>query len=221
MNTSWWYIKPGHETHEPSPAGCKHVTMPGPSRACGRSNRRRAQYGTLARNDSASRYFPVDTEQTIRWKREWCGKKWGKTVWVDVLKLDAVLQLEPYRYVGVGGQNGIDGRYVGVGEFVASGKALLMPRVGLGGDANHRTIQIYDGRHRFAWMRDHGADALPVIVLVGQARKIARLVGTKARVCRVRMIRELDNDRFFDDPACGPLEGLTEGDRRMYEYLKS
>jgi hypothetical protein len=34
-------------------------------------------------------------------------------------------------------------------------------------------------------MRDHGAQALPVEAPIGEAREVNRLVGSKARICRV------------------------------------
>ena len=63
-----------------------------------------------------------------------------------------------------------------------------MPQVGFHrASDNHRTVYVQDGRHRFAWMRDHGAEALPVAVLADEARDVAKLVGTKNRICRVNM----------------------------------
>ena len=49
----------------------------------------------------------------------------------------------------------------------------------------HRVVSIHDGRHRFAWMRDHGAQALPIAAPIGEAREIRKLIGSKARICRV------------------------------------
>jgi hypothetical protein len=108
-------------------------------------------------------------------------------VWIDVSKLDAMLRLKQSDYVGFAGQDGILGKYTGVDEFVRSQKdALLMPRVGVH-SPSHKVVEILDGRHRFAWMRDHGAQALPVSAPADEVREIAKLVGTKLRVCRVTM----------------------------------
>ncbi len=108
-------------------------------------------------------------------------------VWIDVRKLDDMLRLRPSAYVGFAGQNGIHGKYAGVEEFVRSQKdALLMPRVGVH-SPSHKVVEILDGRHRFAWMRDHGARAIPVLAPADEAREIAKPVGTKLRVCRVTM----------------------------------
>src|SRR5258708_18964230 len=82
-------------------------------------------------------------ERTVRWKD---GVPWMKytRVWIDVAKLDAILQLGPFTHVGFRGQNGINGRYQGVEEFMASGKALYMVQVRIHypneGSVSHPTI---------------------------------------------------------------------------------
>jgi hypothetical protein len=125
--------------------------------------------------------------QIIQWRnlRRWRSSKYQR-VWVDVGKLEANFQLDIGRYVGLFGLNGIDGRYEGVEQFVASGKARLeMLTVELDTNDARHFVSIYDGRHRFAWMRDHGAQALPVEAPIGEACEVSRLVGSKARICRV------------------------------------
>jgi hypothetical protein len=137
----------------------------------------------VSRSDCVERIAP--------WKNvsRFYGPGYYKRVWIDVLKLDAMLQIQD-NYVGFAGENGIHDRYSGVDEFVWSGKPLSMPQVRI-----HRghekgpdeRVYFWDGRHRFAWMRDHGALALPVAALADEAVEIARLVGTKTRICRVTM----------------------------------
>lgn len=142
--------------------------------------------------DPAPRSFdstwPAGTERIVRWKDAWPYLKY-KRVWIDVRKLDVILQ--PGDRVGVGGQDGIARKYSGVEEFMASGKAVYMPQLRLrhvnDGGFGRQTIGIHDGRHRFAWMRDHGAQALPVTAKPDEAHEIARLVGTGVRVCRIRI----------------------------------
>jgi len=80
------------------------------------------------------------------------------------------------------------GKYEGVGQFLTSPEARLsMIDVRMRDRDGRRFVGISDGHHRFAWMRDHGALAIPVIIPISQAREIKRLVGSKARICRVRM----------------------------------
>ena len=123
----------------------------------------------------------------IRWgnlSRRWSYKY--QRVWVDVEKLQADFRLDIHGYVGLCGVGGIAGRYEGVDQFLTSGKGRLwMPEVYVHTQDAHRVVRFYDGRHRFAWMRDHGAQALPVEAPIGEAREISRLVGSKARICRV------------------------------------
>jgi hypothetical protein len=100
-----------------------------------------------------------------------------------------MLRLVPSDYGGFAGENGILGKYTGVDDFVRSGKeALYMPKAGTrspAGYAGNKIAYILDGRHRFAWMRDHGAQALPVSAPADEALEIAKLVRTELRVCRV------------------------------------
>ncbi len=143
-----------------------------------------------------------DLERDIKWKnvtdyykrrREW-NEREGRyvvreyvRVWIDVSELDAMQRFKQSDYVGFAGQDGIAGKYTGVDEFVRSQKdALLMPRVRIH-SPGHEVVEIVDGRHRFAWVRDHGAQALPVLAPADEAREIEKLVGTKLRACRVTM----------------------------------
>jgi hypothetical protein len=132
---------------------------------------------------NAAPLFDCDRGQIIKWGNCWYSKR--QRVWVDVGKLEANFQLDTGFYVGFLGRHGIDGRYEGVDQFLASGGRLDMVKVNVGTKDAHRVVSIYDGRHRFAWMRDHGAQALPVAAPIGEAREIRRLIGSKARICRV------------------------------------
>jgi hypothetical protein len=124
------------------------------------------------------------TERIVQWRNGLAYLKY-RTIWIDVRKLDAILQqVEPHNYVGFRGQNGIDGKYAGFEEFMTSGKPVSMPTLARNEGGN---ISLYNGRHRFAWMRDHGARALPVNTPPKDATEIRRVVGTKVRVCRVWM----------------------------------
>jgi hypothetical protein len=117
--------------------------------------------------------------------------------WIDVRKLDALLPLASNMWhVRFAGENGIAGKYTGVDKFVRSHKStklFLMPEAKIERACKEHPdrdiIYIFNGRHRFAWMRDHGAEALPVAVLKSEASEIAQLVGTDARVCRVTMLK--------------------------------
>jgi hypothetical protein len=56
-----------------------------------------------------------------------------------------------------------------------------MPHVAL---ADEGYIVFSDGRHRFAWLRDHGVRALPVTVSPDIEVEVRRRFGTKSRISR-------------------------------------
>lgn len=77
-------------------------------------------------------------------------------------------------YIGKGGKGGIKGRYEKFGNFVLGGEmdigdgikipmdpaeSIESSEVYVTGDGR---IQFTNGRHRFAWLRDHGAKKIPV-----------------------------------------------------------
>ena len=106
--------------------------------------------------------------------------------------LDRTLQ-ERVRYVGYAGEGGILGKYAGVDEFIRMNPAKKLIKITLKIEPSRKNpaqtvVAIADGRHRFAWMRDHGAEALPVAVPKSEAAEVARLVGTKSQICRVTML---------------------------------
>jgi len=136
------------------------------------------------------------SERVIRWNERafQLSREDYVPVWIDVQKLDAMLPFASnMHHVRFAGENGIGGKYTGVDEFVRSHKrkALSVPWVKIERACEKHPDQdivyIINGRHRFAWMRDHGAQSLPVGALVSEADEIVRLVGTKNRICRVNM----------------------------------
>ena len=133
-------------------------------------------------------------KRAIAWDERASGAVQGDYVpiWIDVRKLDALLPLASNMiHVGCAGENGVHGKYAGFDEFVRSHKRISMPWVKIERACKEHPDQdiayISNGRHRFAWMRDHGAQALPVSVLRSEANEVAQLVGTRARECRVTM----------------------------------
>lgn len=125
----------------------------------------------------------------INWIAKPMGQGWedvepDATVWVDVARVEAVFSLNRGHYVGMGGIGaGQSGRYENVGSFIQSGKVVWMPELSLDDDG---VLWFTDGRHRFAWVRDHGASALPVGTDPDRAVELAARLGTHLRECRVR-----------------------------------
>jgi hypothetical protein len=73
-------------------------------------------------------------------------------------------------------------RYATMGRTILSGIPLRMADLSLDADGQ---ILFTDGRHRFAWVRDHGAEALPVQTGPEQAEMMRDLYGTSLRLCEI------------------------------------
>lgn len=103
-------------------------------------------------------------------------------VWVDIAKFEKAFQKDDNGYVGPGGTvNAIGSRYQDFGEWLKKGIPVEMPAAYIGHPEYRGHVSFGNGRHRYAWMRDHGATALPVIVPSDQAAKMAKLYGTNER----------------------------------------
>jgi hypothetical protein len=103
-----------------------------------------------------------------------------RVVWVDVVKIDERWKLDRNFYVGPQAQTGspIKGRYERFDNWRKSGEAVEMPEMGLG----YRDLPSFtNGRHRFAWMRDHGAQAVPVVTPVDGADRFEEMFGSNLR----------------------------------------
>lgn len=105
-------------------------------------------------------------------------------VWLDIVRVEASFSIDRNRYVGVGGiWAGQRSRYDNIGEFIRSGRPVWMPHLNID---DNGAVCFTDGRHRFAWVRDHGASALPVTADPDEAAELAAQFGTSLRECRVQ-----------------------------------
>jgi hypothetical protein len=96
-------------------------------------------------------------------------------VWVDVGRFDASWARDDL-YVAPGGEGGMARRYAGFGQWLAAGEAPVeMPEVGL---SYRDEIVFNNGRHRYSWLRDHGATAIPVVTETENAQAIQERFGT-------------------------------------------
>lgn len=134
-------------------------------------------------------------------------------VWVDVAKIDASWQRETSMYIGPGGtENAIGQRYRAFGAWlrdnldkqkVKTPELYIIPPT-----ASARRggiVSFGNGRHRFAWMRDHGAKAIPVQVNAEQAEEFRERFGTPLRKCVVQMPEVVTEGRVIQVPF-GPVE---------------
>lgn len=104
-------------------------------------------------------------------------KKLGdKLVYVDTQKFDKAWQPDEM-YIGPGGAGGIRGRYPGFGDFLnTTQEAIEVSEVFVRANGE---VSFANGRHRFAFMRDHGATKIPVAMCseaIDNAKKYGYLV---------------------------------------------
>lgn len=103
-------------------------------------------------------------------------------VWVDVAKVEAAWLRGGHAYVGPGAPTDQHYRYERFGQFLATTTQPIhrsvIHHVGAG-------IGFTDGRHRFAWLRDHGVLHLPISTSRDDATAIAAMCGTSVRECRL------------------------------------
>jgi hypothetical protein len=102
-----------------------------------------------------------------------------ETVWISVAKLDASWKKNRSQYFGPGGSGPvIDDRYNKFGTWLQRGEPVWIPWVVL----DDGEIAFTDGRHRFAWLRDHGVKSIPIDVDPAIADEIRKRFGTVQRV---------------------------------------
>ena len=100
-----------------------------------------------------------------------------KLVEVDTLKLDAELRKEKDSYVGRNAINGSYLKYQRAINFLKTNQKIRSTVLYLRKDSNGNIeTRIYDGRHRFAVMRDMGMTTIPVTI-DEESLKLAREVG--------------------------------------------
>ncbi len=102
-----------------------------------------------------------------------------ETVWISVAKLNASWKKNHEQYIGLGGSGPVIGdRYQRFGDWLRKGEAVWIPWVGL----DNGEISFTDGRHRFAWLRDHDAKAIPIDVDPDIAGEMRGRFGSGERV---------------------------------------
>jgi hypothetical protein len=97
----------------------------------------------------------------------------GVVVWVSVPKVDEYWKRDDGYYLGRETCNG-EARYLRFDDWIKTHTEVWMPVLSL---VDRRCISFTDGRHRFAWFRDHGLKAMPVITDRGYGAALRRQVG--------------------------------------------
>jgi hypothetical protein len=126
----------------------------------------------------------------VSWAPTPIGEGWDvepdAIVWVSIPKLEQSFA-DGDQYVGPGGTVcGTRERYETVGRHILSGRVIWMPYVSLGHSGE---IRFTDGRHRFAWVRDHGAAAIPVTTDPDRAHKLASSFGSDFRLSKINRLK--------------------------------
>jgi len=95
-------------------------------------------------------------------------------VWVDVSKVEDAWPRN-YLYIEAGGEGRSQQpyRYHRFGEWIRGGETIEMSSI----CACDGEIGFTDGRHRFAWLRDHGVKRLPIAVCRACAEEVERRFG--------------------------------------------
>ena len=100
-------------------------------------------------------------------------------VWISLARFDALWRrTDEYIAQAGGADDNQPEKYARVGQWLGSGKPTWMPVVGLDCDG---LPTITDGRHRYLWMREHGAWSIPVAVSASDAAAVEALCGTRYR----------------------------------------
>lgn len=119
--------------------------------------------------------------RVLSWVPQWPGD--DVPIWINVSALDAAWQRDKGFHIGLqanGSQS--PGKYDRFGRWLATHDlAVWMPHVSMW----RSRISFTDGRHRFAWLRDQGLEALPVTTEPRQSPKLAERFGSPLRVSRL------------------------------------
>lgn len=112
----------------------------------------------------------------LTFKRQWGG--YDRVVWIDIAKFNAAWRRERGLYLRRNSPNRT-AYWIALLNF----RKIPMPHVYVGVDGQ---VSFTDGRHRFAWFRDHGVRAIPVTVATKNDVEIAqRFYGSRRRSVRV------------------------------------
>lgn len=115
-------------------------------------------------------------DRALKWEQAWPGTG-DVTVWVDVAKANAAWCRDDL-YIPEGAPDH-QWKYTRFGEWlIRAAIPIEMPHITL----RYWTLHFTDGRHRFAWLRDHGVVALPVTTDADLVERTMRVIGSPLRV---------------------------------------
>ncbi len=127
------------------------------------------------------------TTHTVYWKKDDEADDDELVVWVEVVKLDECWRSHaPREYLAQG--NGHRETFQYLGAAIRDRAVLRMPRLRFT-DAQRpfQRIDFLDGRHRFAFVRDHGGAFMPVTIARAEVPRAKTLFGATAWRCEVKV----------------------------------
>lgn len=103
-------------------------------------------------------------------------------IWVDTAKLDRLWQRAADAYIGSGGsEHAIGDRYTRVGLWILAGRPLKMLQIAVSEEGE---LSFIDGRHRFAWLRDHGAKSVQVQLHSDHLEYVTSMLSTGLKITK-------------------------------------
>jgi hypothetical protein len=107
----------------------------------------------------------------------WTDAETDPVLWIDLMRFEAEWR-KTDQWVGPGGvPGGLGSRYPRAGEWLQSGRPIDMCQIWINTDG----IGFTDGRHRFAWLRDHGLSAMPVQLSPESMAHGVKVIATDSR----------------------------------------
>jgi hypothetical protein len=106
----------------------------------------------------------------------WESKPIGQIVLIESQRLDEAWKRHSWPHIGPGGTGQNDGRYDRFGNFFF---AKILKGTALEDYGPQPTVVFVNGRHRTAWLRDHGLNPLPISVDPKQVKFWKHFMGAK------------------------------------------
>jgi len=101
-------------------------------------------------------------------------------IWIDIAKAESAWREDDF-YVDVEAKtSGEVLKYKNFGEWIKCGISIEMPHVSY----EDGKLSFSNGRHRFAWLRDHGATSLPVTTYPSCEAELRQNLGSDDHVTR-------------------------------------
>lgn len=105
-------------------------------------------------------------------------------VWINVLKLDLAWKNDIAFYIGKRGHGKTKHKYDAFANWITMAienkLPIKSPHINCQ-NANNGKVEFTNGRHRFAWLRDHGVKSLPVTTDPTEAIDIQKRFGTRSK----------------------------------------